>query len=233
MNTLPAFPFTTYIIAAFAVAILIAIAGFIYLILKKEKEFQEKEHDTLQNYERIIGEASEQARTIVSNASDMSVDLYKNAGNTSDAISEHLNLVLQEVAKKNIDILEHTSATFLTRYNESLLQIQEASKKQLQQSIETIQKDLNEKLAEYTASLTAKMVGTQGIDAKTQEVLQAAQQEIERYKTQQYASIDASMRAVIMKTYEDILGKSITLSLHEDLIVAALEKAKKEGVFGV
>lgn len=58
-----------------------------------------------------------------------------------------------------------------------------------------------------------------------------ANRQVEEYKNSRLKLIDDEIKKVVEKTSRDILGKTLSLEDHEQLIKNALEQAKKEGVF--
>ena len=60
-----------------------------------------------------------------------------------------------------------------------------------------------------------------------------AQIEIAEYKKHQLSKIDQSMNDVLLKVSGSILGKVIPIRDHQQLIIDALEQAKKEGMFQI
>ena len=58
-----------------------------------------------------------------------------------------------------------------------------------------------------------------------------ANRQVEEYKNSRLKLVDDQIKKVVEKTSRDILGKTLSLEDHEQLIKNALEQAKKEGVF--
>lgn len=62
-------------------------------------------------------------------------------------------------------------------------------------------------------------------------IVKNVQGEIETYKKNQMEGIDAEVREIVTRVAPEVLGKSINIDDHEDLVWKALEKAKKGGLF--
>ena len=45
--------------------------------------------------------------------------------------------------------------------------------------------------------------------------------------------IDQEILTLIQKTYQDILGRSVPQNVQRELVMEALEKSKKEGLFNL
>jgi len=65
--------------------------------------------------------------------------------------------------------------------------------------------------------------------ARLKEEYQKKEKELELYKVEALKKIDDQIYNVIQNISNEVLGKSISLQDHEQLIIDALEKAKKEG----
>lgn len=57
------------------------------------------------------------------------------------------------------------------------------------------------------------------------------QKELEQYKKDGLARIDEDLNQIVLEAARDILGRSISLSEHEELVRSALEAAKKKRFF--
>ncbi|OGD85489.1 hypothetical protein A3B51_03505 [Candidatus Curtissbacteria bacterium RIFCSPLOWO2_01_FULL_41_18] len=57
------------------------------------------------------------------------------------------------------------------------------------------------------------------------------QKELEQYKKDGLAKIDEDLNQIVLEAARDVLGRSISLSEHEELVRSALEKAKKKRFF--
>ena len=57
------------------------------------------------------------------------------------------------------------------------------------------------------------------------------EKELEQYKKDGLARIDEDLNRIVLEAARDVLGRSISLSEHEELVRSALEKAKKKRFF--
>jgi F0F1-type ATP synthase membrane subunit b/b' len=55
--------------------------------------------------------------------------------------------------------------------------------------------------------------------------------ELENYKASKIAQIDATARETLIDVTKKVLGKSIDLRSHEELLIKSLEEAKKQNLF--
>ena len=61
--------------------------------------------------------------------------------------------------------------------------------------------------------------------------IKETEQEIEKYKAERLKEIDQKIYQTIESVIEKVAGKTISLSVHQDLIIEALKKAKVENLF--
>ena len=58
------------------------------------------------------------------------------------------------------------------------------------------------------------------------------QQDLEKYRANKFVQIDQQVNKMVSDIAKQVLGKTIDVSTHEDLVKTALERAKKEGFLG-
>lgn len=105
---------------------------------------------------------------------------------------------------------------------------------------------IDAKLSEYFQTLVddATKKGTelaafaekqQGVIVKETQFLVARdiaklQEDLQKYRADQMARIDQEVHQMVSDIAKQVLGKAIDVSTHEDLVKAALERAKKESL---
>lgn len=93
----------------------------------------------------------------------------------------------------------------------------------------------NEALVEMTRfkkELEEKIVIVEGAAEKVlADEYDEIKAEIARYKESKIAQIDSIAREILTDVSKKVLGKSIDLRAHEDLVIKALEDAKRQNIF--
>lgn len=214
--------------------ILIAIAAFIHKVLKGERDFQEKEHETFGQYKKVLDKAHAQARALLYTTSLASSEILTETKQTNEHVAEDLDKILQEMAEKRIHNMKEVTEQFQKAYEQHLKNIQDKFQDQETNTLQATQDTVDKSLQAFSQSLSAKTVGMQElIDKKTNEMLEQAELEIADYKSNRLRKIDVEINQLVQKTFQEVLRKSIPESIHEELIMEALEKAKKESVLSV
>lgn len=87
-------------------------------------------------------------------------------------------------------------------------------------------------LARFKKELEEKVVTMEGAAEKVlAEEFDEVKAEIERYKVSKTAQIDSQARLILIDVTKKVLGKAIDLRAHEDLVLQALEDAKRQNLF--
>lgn len=213
-------------------SILGAIALFIHHILKREHEFQEKERATFKQYEDIIKRAHEEAAALLEKATETSKQLVSQTRTTNERLTSGFDKVLQQVAEKQIEALNREAEILKKDYLSKINQMQANIDQNANSLIQTTETNLDKQLETFTQNLMAHATKSeQMMTQKTQEMLQNLDAELQQYKKARMEKVDTEIMALIQKTYKDILEKTIPPEIHRDLILEALEKSKKEGLF--
>lgn len=87
-------------------------------------------------------------------------------------------------------------------------------------------------LARFKKELEEKIVAVEGATEKVlADEYEEVKKEIERYRTSKMTQIDSLAREILTDVTRKVIGKSIDLRAHEDLIINALEDAKRQNIF--
>jgi hypothetical protein len=221
----------TILLTLAVLAVFAAIAIFVRNVLKTEREFQEKEEETFTKYRKVLDKAHAQARALLYTTSLASSELMTETKQTNETVTEDLDKVLQTIAQKHIHYMNEATQNFQNAYAQYLAELQTKFQEQQQNTLHLTQDTVSKSLQEFSQSLSAKTVGIQeSIDKKTTEQLEQVEKDISDYKTMRLKKIDEEVSRLVQKSFQEVLRRSISEPLHEELILEALEKAKKEEV---
>ncbi len=215
-------------------SILGALALFIHHVLKREHEFQEKEKATFGQYEEIIKRAHEQAADILDKTVTTSEHLLSNVHGTNDTIAADFDKILQAIAQKELQAINHEAALLKKGYENKITQMEATMDQNTATMLQNTAANLDKQMTTFTqnllthASKSEEMIGT-----KTQEMLGQIETEVNEYKRKKLATADQEIYQLIQKTYLEVLGKTLPADVNQELILKALEETKKEGVFNL
>ncbi len=63
-------------------------------------------------------------------------------------------------------------------------------------------------------------------------MLSKIEKDAEEYRKNKLLAVDEQIRQIVLSAAREVIGRSISLTEHEDLVTKALERAKKDKVFG-
>lgn len=172
-------------------------------------------------------------------------------------IKQELQKNLAEIKKRNLEVLEKLFKELdfsMREISQSTIEIKNQITKEAQKNISTLNIEFNKEIASISAAKqTAEKViieeakkrlmelsgNISGEISKTyksaeetlSQMIKNAQKEIENYKWEKMQEIDKKIYKVLIEISKNIIGKTIDFSTHEDLIIQALNQAKKNGLF--
>jgi vacuolar-type H+-ATPase subunit E/Vma4 len=199
-----------------------------YYFLKfhsKEKEIDKKTTKIDTDYHHIVDDALTKERTILNDASTASHHIVEDATAQADQIisgAQYISQATQETVdqalqKLVVDIEKEALSTaqdFAKSYQASLKQLSSSSLNDFQVVVKGLEADLQKQIQDFHETLFSQMKG-----------------ELEEYKKARLAQTEQTITKVIEKASQEIFNKSISLSDHQSLVIEALEKAKREGIF--
>ena len=87
-------------------------------------------------------------------------------------------------------------------------------------------------MARFKTELEEKILITEGAAEKVLAAeFEEVKKEVERYRTAKETEVDRQVKEVLTDVTKKVLGKSIDLRAHADLVIQALEDAKRQNLF--
>lgn len=215
-----------------SVVILLIIQSYNHLIKKIEQADREKIHlheavnqkatqileDTHEQNVQIIGEANRKAAEILATAQISKTD-------AEEMLREKLDELIS-LQKKNTDSMND-------RFSKNYLEALEKLKNQDVKSFEKISGEAAEIVSREMQDFTKTLKG-ETVDAHTimreriEQEYAKAEEEILAYKQAQLKKIDGSVYPLLKNVVSLVVGKTLTTSDHEDLIMQAITEATRE-----
>lgn len=185
--------------------------------LHKERNITQKE--MLNKSDHILEEAREKAIKIVDSA-----NLFE------DSTKKIFDQELKRTTGAQIKTLEKLSYDFLNAFQKELIELKENNIKMMGNVSKDIENSVIAELKDYREILKKETYDSQKIvEGKIEEAYKAAEKEIGDYKTAQQKIVEAQIYDIIQNVSKIVLGKTLSLQEHEQLVIDALENAKKEG----
>lgn len=133
--------------------------------------------------------------------------------------------IIEEAQIKSHDIISKATAldTHITNVFEANLA--ESSTKQIQ----SLEKITQEQINDFQKLIQQQTISSQKIiEDKMQTAYKQVEEEIEGYKKEKYASINDHIYTVLNFVSKQILGKTLSLEQHQELVLEELTKALRE-----
>lgn len=193
-------------------------------MLKKFHSLQkEEEHLKLQMHKKsldVLEEARGQATKIITNAHF-----------TADMSKVDFNDKLAAASISHIKDFENASSELLKIYQKELNALKENTIITVKNISKDIETNTVEDLRDFEEVLKRETFASQKIvEEKIEETYKETQKEIEAYKAAEIKRVDDRIYKLLQTVSKLVLGKAISLQDHEQLVIEALDKAKKEGI---
>lgn len=221
----------TFILVEAVVIILVGLFYTFYLH-SKEKKLKTDSKDIDKKIYTVTEEAQFQAKMIIGHAVKKAQEILSETEYLKKDLTQDARKKVTQLAESYLSSFKTGAGEVNDAYKKALLEIQEKfleDEKIISQEMEQIQK---QELASFKDILKGDAV-TAGsyLQKKVDAEFEKAQAEIENYKQEKLAQINKSVDELALKLARQVLGKSIPLEDHQTLIIEALERAKKEGIF--
>lgn len=202
---------------------ILGIIAFSYFLFLK-KFFHLREQETIQNTalnKKLWEEANAKTTKIIEEATLKGQEIIKGSQIFSNKIEENLKQEMQDALNRHAQI--STEVIEETKKNISII---------VESVSQEIKKGVNIEISEFDNLLKKDFADFQNaFDLRLKQELEKADLEAASYKKNLIAKLDKSILTIVREVTYDSLGRSISLEEHKDLVIKALEEAKKENVF--
>ncbi len=210
---MPELPFQI-ITVGINILILIFMIYYIWRLHAKEMDLERRGHKVDSDYHAIVDDALTKERKIVDDAAREATQIISGAKYINESTKSSIDQTLQKMVSEISSSASTSAHQFLEYYHNSLRQISVNSVTDFQKIIREMEADYQKQLKDFE-----------------QNVLPNMQKDIEAYKEARYKDADAQVKKIVQKVSQEVLNKAMSLDEHEKLVLDALEKAKKEGMF--
>ncbi len=249
--SLPIGPLVIGVLALIVIALLVLVAMVIQLSTRLR-------HLSTPIYDQIVGQAQEKAQQVLTEAENQARTLRAAAQTAADKLLAdrkladeqlsasyanhfkeliaHADAALAAQAQEVEKYSTHFSEQFAKLGDEMTAHLKEGSGRVLAASAKEIENlrsmfaGLGAQAAKEQDALVAEM--RQRVADLFEKEAQGVREQITAYRKERSAAIDQNAVALVEETARIALGKALSLQEHRDIILAALEQARRDGVFG-
>lgn len=189
---------------------------------EEENRWQELETKAQEDYLEILETANKKAQEIILQASQIRRDTSVNFQNSVD-----------ELLRAQKEVLENTSDSVSNQYREQIEKLNEDNTKLLANIYKDIETSAKADFAEYKELIQKQTFDAQNLASERMKAeYEKLEIELTAIRAKKLEELNENIYKIVQNVSKDIIGKALDLSDQEDLVVAALDQAKKEGLLG-
>jgi len=187
---------------------------YIFRLREKEKLLDKERGATDSNYHHVVDDAIAKERKILEDAAYEANQIIAGTKYLATSTKDAMDLALKKMEGSMQNEANTTSGEFTKSYAASLQQVAKQSLADFQNVTKTMEEELQKQTREFRDSLLPQL-----------------EKDLDDYKKLRLQQADRTVTHIIQEVSQQILNKSLPLEDHQRLLLEALEKAKKEGVF--
>lgn len=180
----------------------------------RQKVLSQKEAKIESEFRQIIENAHAKERKILEEASNQAKNITANTQAVSSSTKDLVNKALQQMAQDMQKEASTSSSNYLENHKNFLAQISDKSSTEFQNVVKRFEAELEAQMREFRSTTLANI-----------------QKELEEYKNKRIKDADVKVNDAIKIVSQKVFNKAISKEDHKNLILEALDKAQKEGVF--
>src|SRR3989304_7340159 len=211
---------------------LITVVFYLSRIIKAQHGNLNVKDEAFQKNINLLDEAGIKAIKTIDDANNRALDIVNKVTLSTDVSSKNFEEDLSRISSAQIKEFEKATSDFTALHSQILQDLKTKNIEVFQNVSKDIEVDTMKEIRSFKESMQKLTVLSQKearrkIDAN----YEASKKEIENYEKEELRKIDSGIYELLEKISKLVLGKTLSLADHEDLIEKSLEKAKKEGVF--
>lgn len=181
----------------------------------------------------MLGEARDKAIKIIDEANNKGLDIIQKANLFVGQAHDNFNDQLKDVTSMHLKSFEKATSEFINLYSNVLQDLKSKNIEVFQNVSKNIEISTLEEVKKFKNTIEEETISSQkNLKSKIDEEYLLAKKDVENFRQNQLKMLDDNIYEILEKISILVLGHAIKISDHEELISQALDKAKKEGVFG-
>lgn len=221
------------VLAVFILALALSITAFLLFKHTKKRPNLDKKDEVVQKNTDLLDGARTKAIKIIDDANNQALDIISKATLLANTSSENFKENLSHTSSAQIKEFEKATSDFTAQYFQILQDLKTKNIEVFQNVSKDIEMNTAGEVKNFSESMQKLTTSSEDeIRKKIDADYEALKTEMENYKKEKLQKINQEIYQMLEGISKLVLGKAINLSDHEDLIEKAIEKAKKEGVFG-
>jgi F0F1-type ATP synthase membrane subunit b/b' len=223
-----------------AVCVLALTLGF---VVSHHEKVVKKPPQTIPNDNKLADSLGEKSIAMLDEARDKALKIIQDANSKAEAMLTDAQLTKQSMKSTSettlADIttaqrqqLDRVAKEVLATHQKMLDEVKADNVNIFRNISKDIEKQSMDEVKNFREILEKETIGSEKIVAeKIEKDYLQMKQELSLYKANKFKQLDSMVNQVLQSVAKQVIGKTLNLRDHQDLVIAALEKAKKEGVF--
>jgi hypothetical protein len=204
------------------------LVGVIITYFWLVKKYLSLEHDKAKSQAEIVS----QSQKILQDAQASANQIVKEASLKAESIIKGANEFNASADQVITHLLEAQSHNYLAAYQKALDSLEQGILNQMKAAPGDVKKGIQDQLLLVGENLSKELTGTQNEFRNALEnTYKSMQVDLDKYKKAKLAKVDESIVNAIEEIAKVVIAKTIPIEEHEELVVKALDQAKKEGLF--
>lgn len=234
MNLLYINTFFLPLIMVFVVAIVLLAFLFFRSVYKKERDFENKREKVFDDYQDILTKANTKAENVIEDAMHFSDQIRDEEKKLETKLTSDAQATLAQILSEHIRLLKDHSGEFRNSYIATLSEFQKSYEKEMQSLLTDLHTQTKTEFDGLRSMLQKETLDTkQAISTQLKEEIEKAKVEVNEYKTHAIEQVEKDIETLVTNIAQQVLGKSISVADHQQLIIQALDAAKKEGIISL
>ncbi|HVZ67679.1 MAG TPA: hypothetical protein VG917_05480 [Patescibacteria group bacterium] len=218
-------------------ASIVLLVYFIIIALVNSSRLKKSEmtSDELRNeakdiQNKIFLKAQEDYAEIISAADQKAEEIVKQTSKITSDSNTAFEKTIETLLKNQYDELNKKASEIEKGYEKEMQEANENNIKVFSNITKEVLDYTNSQFAEYKKTLEAMTIDARKLaETKANEEFKKMEADIEAYKKERIEKIDNNIFNLLLSVSKIAIGKSLTVNDQKNLILEALEQAKKEG----
>ena len=225
--------FFDLVITIFILALALIIIIFLLLrSIRKIHLYEIENINSKSDDSSLLGEARNKAARITDQANNKALDIIQKANLFVNVKNDDFNKELKSVTQKELKAFDKTTSDFIKVYENVLNDLKTRNVEIFQNISNNIETSTLGEIKKFNSAIEQEAISDQKmLVKKIDDEYSLAKKDIDAYRQTKLRIMDERIFEILEKVSRLVLGKAISPSDHEALIIDSLEKAKKEAVF--
>jgi hypothetical protein len=194
--------------------LLLFVVYYVVALREKEKELHDREKKFDTDYHHVVDEALSKERKILDDATNEASQIISQTEFVSQDSVKTIDHALETLTTDMNKEAVETANLYQSDYQKSLKELTDQSLHDFQNVSKEMQEDLRKQMTAFHTTLLPQL-----------------EKELTEYKEVRMQDTERLVKSVIQKVSQEVLHKSLTLDDQQKILIDALERAKREGVF--